>query len=79
VITVHGPHHVKVPVSDLTRGRAWHETVLTLSPHLEFPDDIPTPARDCLAGLLVRCGTRWLASLSCGDASRGRAQPPSRW
>jgi hypothetical protein len=27
VITVHGLHHVKVPVSDLTRSRAWHETV----------------------------------------------------
>jgi catechol 2,3-dioxygenase-like lactoylglutathione lyase family enzyme len=39
VITVHGLHHVKVPVSDLTRSRAWYETVLSLSPHLEFPDD----------------------------------------
>lgn len=39
MITVHGLHHVKVPVSDLTRSRDWYETVLSLSPHLEFPDD----------------------------------------
>jgi Glyoxalase/Bleomycin resistance protein/Dioxygenase superfamily len=42
VITVHGLHHVKVPVSDLTRSRAWYETVLSLSLHLEFPDDSGT-------------------------------------
>jgi catechol 2,3-dioxygenase-like lactoylglutathione lyase family enzyme len=131
VITVHGLHHVKVPVSDLTRSRAWYETVLTVSPHLEFPDDngtvhgiaranalggggsstssaatgsscgstlpnttgrcqftaggsphIPLPPGTASPGsraLLVRCGTQWLASLAFGDASRGRAQPPSRW
>jgi catechol 2,3-dioxygenase-like lactoylglutathione lyase family enzyme len=39
VITVHGLHHVKVPVSDLTHSRAWYESVLTLSPHLEYPGD----------------------------------------
>lgn len=42
MITVRGLHHVKVPVSDLTRSRAWYETVLPLSPHLEFPDDSGT-------------------------------------
>jgi hypothetical protein len=127
VITAHGPRHLKVPVSDLTRSRAWYQTVLSLSPHLELPDDsgtvhgiaraaargrgvsstpstpagsscgstppnatgrcqfpagsphISLPPGDCLAGLFVRCGTQWLASLSCGDASRCRATVTSRW
>jgi catechol 2,3-dioxygenase-like lactoylglutathione lyase family enzyme len=59
VITFHGLHHVKVPVSDLPRSRAWYETVLPLSPHLEFPDDSgtvhgiaahPAPARTAPPG-----------------------------
>jgi catechol 2,3-dioxygenase-like lactoylglutathione lyase family enzyme len=52
VITVRGLHHVKVPVSDLTRSRAWYQTVLSLSPHLEFPDDHGTVRGIAPAGAL---------------------------
>lgn len=33
-----GLRHVKLPVTDLSRSRAWYERVLELEPHLEFPD-----------------------------------------
>lgn len=42
MIRVQGVHHVKVPVSDLVRSRAWYEAVLPLQAHLEFPDDTGT-------------------------------------
>ena len=38
MITVRGVHHVKLPVSDLTRSRGWYESVLGVRPWLEFPD-----------------------------------------
>jgi catechol 2,3-dioxygenase-like lactoylglutathione lyase family enzyme len=34
-----GIHHVKFPVSDLPRSRAWYETLFGLVPSMEFPDD----------------------------------------
>ncbi len=34
-----GVHHVKVPVSDLVRSRAWYERVFDLEPLMEFRDD----------------------------------------
>lgn len=34
-----GVHHVKVPVSDLERSRAWYETVLGARVTKEFADD----------------------------------------
>ena len=34
-----GLHHVKVPVTDLTRSRGWYERVFELEPEVEFPDD----------------------------------------
>jgi catechol 2,3-dioxygenase-like lactoylglutathione lyase family enzyme len=34
-----GIHHVKFPVTDLTRSRAWYERVFGLRPVLEFRDD----------------------------------------
>nr|MBA2600075.1 VOC family protein [Actinomycetota bacterium] len=34
-----GLHHVKVPVTDLARSRAWYERVFDLEVLLEFPDD----------------------------------------
>ncbi|MBA3432152.1 MAG: VOC family protein [Actinobacteria bacterium] len=34
-----GLHHVKVPVTDLARSRAWYERVFELEPIMEFPDD----------------------------------------
>lgn len=35
---VHGVHHLKVPVTDLERARAWYERVLGLTVTREFPD-----------------------------------------
>jgi catechol 2,3-dioxygenase-like lactoylglutathione lyase family enzyme len=34
-----GLHHVKIPVSDLVRSRAWYEGVFDLEPIMEFRDD----------------------------------------
>jgi catechol 2,3-dioxygenase-like lactoylglutathione lyase family enzyme len=34
-----GLHHVKLPVTDLTRSRAWYERVFDLEPKVEFEDD----------------------------------------
>ncbi len=34
-----GLHHVKVPVTDLSRSRAWYERVFGLEPEIEFPHD----------------------------------------
>ena len=34
-----GLHHVKVPVSDLQRSRAWYEQLLGVRPAVEFRDD----------------------------------------
>lgn len=34
-----GLHHVKVPVTDLARSRAWYERVFDLQSVMEFPDE----------------------------------------
>jgi catechol 2,3-dioxygenase-like lactoylglutathione lyase family enzyme len=34
-----GLHHIKIPVSDLPRSRAWYERVFDLDPLTEFRDD----------------------------------------
>jgi catechol 2,3-dioxygenase-like lactoylglutathione lyase family enzyme len=34
-----GVHHVKVPVADLARSRAWYERVFGVEPTMEFPDE----------------------------------------
>ncbi|HEY5011634.1 MAG TPA: VOC family protein [Acidimicrobiia bacterium] len=34
-----GLHHIKIPVSDLVRSRAWYERVFDLDPLMEFRDD----------------------------------------
>lgn len=34
-----GVHHIKVPVTDLVRSRAWYERVFDLEPFMEFRDD----------------------------------------
>lgn len=39
MIAVLGVHHVKVPVTDLGLSRAWYETILPLTAHLEFKDE----------------------------------------
>ena len=36
---VAGVHHVKIPVSDLERSRAWYTTVLGLRVSKDFVDD----------------------------------------
>jgi catechol 2,3-dioxygenase-like lactoylglutathione lyase family enzyme len=37
--TVTGFHHVKLPVSDVARSRAWYERVLGLAVEIEFEED----------------------------------------
>jgi catechol 2,3-dioxygenase-like lactoylglutathione lyase family enzyme len=37
--TLVGIHHVKFPVTDLARSRAWYEELFGLTPEIEFPDD----------------------------------------
>lgn len=37
--TITGIHHLKIPVSDLGRSRAWYERALGLRVGVEFPDD----------------------------------------
>lgn len=39
IAEVRGVHHVKIPVSDLARSRAWYEQLLELTVELEFRDD----------------------------------------
>jgi len=34
-----GVHHIKIPVSDFPRSRAWYERVFELEPRMEFRDD----------------------------------------
>jgi catechol 2,3-dioxygenase-like lactoylglutathione lyase family enzyme len=34
-----GLHHIKIPVTDLPRSRAWYERVFELEPLTEFRDD----------------------------------------
>ena len=34
-----GVHHVKMPVRDMARSRAWYEQVLGFEPFKEWPDD----------------------------------------
>ena len=34
-----GVHHIKIPVSDIDRSRAWYESVLGLWVDVEFPDE----------------------------------------
>lgn len=38
-IALAGVHHLKVPVTDLARSRAWYADVLSLVVELEFRDD----------------------------------------
>ncbi len=37
-LPVVGLHHVKLPMPDLARSRAWYETLLRLEVEIEFPD-----------------------------------------
>ena len=37
--TLSGIHHVKFPVRDLAKSRAWYERVLGLEVQMEFADD----------------------------------------
>ena len=34
-----GVHHIKIPVTDMVRSRAWYERVFDLEPLMEFRDD----------------------------------------
>jgi catechol 2,3-dioxygenase-like lactoylglutathione lyase family enzyme len=37
--TIDGIHHVKLPVSDVARSRAWYERVLGFALEIEFEED----------------------------------------
>jgi catechol 2,3-dioxygenase-like lactoylglutathione lyase family enzyme len=37
-VTVTGIHHLKIPVSDLARSRAWYTRALGMTVEFEFPD-----------------------------------------
>lgn len=59
--TLQGMFAVKLPVSDLTRSRAWYEQVFGFVPEIEFPDDDGVGAASpviCPASptLPLRCG-----------------------
>jgi catechol 2,3-dioxygenase-like lactoylglutathione lyase family enzyme len=65
-----GVHHVKVPVSDLVRSRAWYERVFDLEPLMEFRDDDDGVVR----GVSYRSkGDLSLALRENGEAARGAA------
>jgi catechol 2,3-dioxygenase-like lactoylglutathione lyase family enzyme len=64
-----GIHHVKVPVSDLVRSRAWYERVFDLEPLVEFRDD-----DGVVRGVSYRSkGDLSLALRENGEAAKGAA------
>ena len=64
-----GVHHVKIPVTDLVRSRAWYERVLDLEPFIEWPDD-----EGVVRGVSYRSkGALALALREEPDAARGIA------
>lgn len=66
-----GVHHVKFPVSDLQRSRAWYEHVLGLQVLVDFPDDDGVVRG--LAGLLPGQPPVAVALRENLDAARGSA------
>jgi catechol 2,3-dioxygenase-like lactoylglutathione lyase family enzyme len=66
-----GIHHVKFPVSDLARSRAWYERVLGFKPELEFPDEDGVVRG--VAGTVPGLGDAGLALRENPEAARGFA------
>lgn len=62
-----GVHHVKIPVTELARSRAWYERILPLEVELEFRDDDGT-----LRGVAYRDVNGFALALR-EDASRAAA------
>jgi catechol 2,3-dioxygenase-like lactoylglutathione lyase family enzyme len=64
-----GVHHIKIPVTDLVRSRAWYERVFDLEPFIEWPDD-----EGVVRGVSYRSkGALALALREQPDAARGIA------
>jgi catechol 2,3-dioxygenase-like lactoylglutathione lyase family enzyme len=59
-----GVHHVKFPVTDVERSRAWYEQVFGLQVDLEFPDE---------SGVVRGVGGRVPGLGDCGIALRENA------
>ncbi len=65
-----GIHHIKIPVTDLVRSRAWYERVFELETRMEFRDDHDGVVR----GVSYRAkGDFALALREQPDAARGIA------
>ena len=71
VAAITGVHHLKFPVSDLARSRAWYERVLGFRPELEFPDEDGVVRG--LAGTVPGLGDVGLALRENPEAARGIA------
>ncbi|MBM7783451.1 VOC family protein [Tenggerimyces flavus] len=67
-----GLHHIKIPVSDLVRSRAWYEQVLGYHVQFEFPDAEDGVVRG-VAGEVPGLGEVGLALRENPEAARGLA------
>jgi len=67
-----GIHHVKIPVSDLARSRAWYERVLGFEVEAEFADDHDGVVRG-VAGTAPGLGRTRLALRENAEAAAGFA------
>lgn len=70
---INGIHHVKLPVSDIARSRAWYERVLGFAMALEFVEDgvvrgVALHRDGCPAGLALRHDPDRAKALSGFDA-----------
>jgi catechol 2,3-dioxygenase-like lactoylglutathione lyase family enzyme len=64
--SIMGIHHLKIPVSDLARSRAWYEKVFGLTVEFEFPD-----GDGVVRGLAGRIGGIPVALRQNPDAAQG--------
>ena len=74
-----GIHHVKFPVSDLARSRAWYEQLFALTPSMEFPDAdgvVRGVAYETIAGSVAIC-LRENAEAAGGTPVSTRSASPS--
>lgn len=67
-----GLHHIKIPVTDLVRSRAWYERVLGFHVQFEFPNAEDGVVRG-VAGQLPGLGETGLALRENPEVARGLA------
>jgi catechol 2,3-dioxygenase-like lactoylglutathione lyase family enzyme len=67
---VAGLHHVKIPVTDLARSRAWYQRVFDFEVEYEFPDADDGVVRG-VAGSVPGLGRTGLALRENPDVARG--------